>query len=142
MFDKQSLFATDATTIKALFTNKTTVAAAPTLVPVRKHFTGAEVAKFLREREGKGLEPVDRMPWVIKQISRGARFDGCGAEDCQLGIYVGIKYARVCHRCMGDGVMTAAHTERFRRYNNVHENGRAVIDYSFHNDTNRFASIA
>lgn len=129
------------TTIQSIFKNRKTSAPAPKAVPTRKHITAAQVAQFMREREAKGLEPVERIDWVVRQINRGIKFDGCGAQGCQLGVYVGVKYVRVCHRCKGRGEQTASDRARFNTWQMAGDRGVRKSSYHEFNETNAYATV-
>lgn len=109
-------------------------------VHTKKHVTAAQAAQFLREREGKGLAPVERINWVLSQVARGIEFGGCGADGCQLGIYVGAKYARVCHRCQGAAVLSTKDKARYNTWRMSGDNGTRRSSYHQHNETNAYSS--
>ncbi len=125
--------------LNKLMNTDTTVVSAPVRTAPKKHLTASEVAQFLREREAKGLSPLDKLPWVVRQISRGVKFDGCGAPDCQLGIYVGTQYVRICHRCKGKGVMDAKDTARHYTWQQATLAGKKKSSYVQHNENNPYA---
>lgn len=127
--------------IASIFANRKASAPAPKPVAVRKHITAKQAAQFLREREGKGLPPVERIDWIVRQINRGIHFEGCGAPDCQLGVYVGVKYVRVCHRCQGTGVQTERDVARYNTWKMAGQRKTRSASYHDHNETNAYAEL-
>lgn len=100
----------------------------------KKHMSAAQVAQFVREREFKQLEKLDRIPWVVRQMERGIRFEGCGHSCCNLGVYVGPQYARFCFQCRGKGTQTSSDKLRNLKYNDSVIKNTTKGHYTQHNN--------
>jgi len=99
---------------------------------VKKHLSASQVATFLRERELKSLSKLDRIPWVLRQMQRGVSFTGCGHSDCKLGVYVGIRYARLCFQCKGTGTQTDSDKLRNMKHRAAKDAGVRKGHYNQH----------
>lgn len=104
----------------------------------KAHFSGKQVALHLAKGEAMKLSVAERIEYVMFSALRGRTFDGCGAEGCQLGVYVGEKYVRMCKRCEGKGEQSTKDRARFNTWAMATKRGVKKTSYVQHNAVNSY----